>query len=153
MNSRRKVFENSFLYIFSSLLVKAINFLLLPLYTYFLTTEDYGIINLVTSFSNVGIYIIGLSLYSAILRFYVDYKDDKEKLKKFYGSIFTFIFLSGIVFFIIVIIFRNQVINLFFNGVSFFPYVFIGILSLIFISLHEAHQSVLKGMQQEILIT
>ena len=51
MSAKSKVLENSFLYTFSSLLAKAVGFLLLPVYTLFLTPEDYGITNLVNSFT------------------------------------------------------------------------------------------------------
>jgi len=148
MDSRKKVFENSFLYIFSSLLVKAINFLLLPIYTYFLTPEDYGITNMVASFSGVAIYIIAFSLYSSVIRFYVDYKDDRERLKRFFGSIIIFVFISGIVFFLLVILFRHQIIEWFFEGIPFFPYILISISTLIFSTLHLIHQNILKGMQE-----
>lgn len=148
MESRKKVFENSFLYIFSSLLVKAINFLLLPLYTYFLTPEDYGITNMVTSFSNVAIYIVAFSLYSAIIRFYVDYKDDRDKLKRFFGTVLVFVFFSGIIFFIIIFISRYFVIKTFFKGISYIPFILIATLTLIFLTLHHVHQNILKGMQK-----
>ncbi|NMB34189.1 MAG: oligosaccharide flippase family protein, partial [Clostridium sp.] len=72
-----RVLENSFLYTFSSLLVKAIGFLLLPVYTLFLTPEDYGTTNLVNSFNSVATFILAFSLYVAVIRFYVDYKDDR----------------------------------------------------------------------------
>ena len=86
-----RVLENSFLYTFSSLLTKAIGFLLLPIYTLFLTPEDYGITNLVNSFTSVATYIVAFSLYVAVIRFYVDYKDEQDKLKRFYGTIVTFV--------------------------------------------------------------
>src|SRR5690554_6180577 len=99
MSAKKKVLENSFFYIFSSLLVKAIGFLLLPIYTMFLTPDDYGVINLVNGFIQVANFIVAFSLYSAAIRFYADYKYDKEKLKNFYGTIITFILISGVIFF------------------------------------------------------
>src|SRR5690606_15201938 len=98
MNSKKTVIKNSFLYTFSSLLVKAFNFLLIPLYTYHLTTEQYGIVNLINSFMNVSIFIVGFSLYTAIIRFYVEYKDDNDKLKDYISAIVMFISLSSLIF-------------------------------------------------------
>lgn len=147
MSGIRKVLENSFLYTFSSLLVKAIGFILLPVYTKFLTPDDYGITNLVNSFIGVASFIVAFSLYSAIIRFYVDYKSDREKLKRFYGSILMFISISGLSFAGIMFLFRKAFVRWLFDGIDFFPFVVIALSTLTFICLHTAHQSILKGMQ------
>lgn len=148
MSAKNKVLGNSFLYTFSALLVKAIGFLLLPVYTLFLTPQDYGITNLVNSFTQVATFIIAFSLYSAIIRFYVDYKNDREKLKRFYGTIITFIVISGIVFVSLGLIFNRVLISWFFEGVSFYPVILIAIFTLVFGCLHTLHQNILQGMQQ-----
>jgi len=148
MGTKRKVIENSFLYIFSSFLFKAINFLLLPIYTFFLTPEDYGIINLFDAFIQVSIFIVTFSLYASAIRFYTEYKKDIEKLKNFYGTIVNFTFFSGLVFFTISIIFRELLVTLFFEGISFYPIVFVALFTLTFVSLHTMHQSILEGIQQ-----
>lgn len=142
-----RVLENSFLYTFSSLLVKAIGFLLLPVYTLFLTPDDYGITNLVSSFTGVATFIVTFSLHRAIIRFYTDLKDDREKLKRFYGTTVLFVFLSGCVFVGFMFLFRVLLIRWFFEGVAFFPFVVIALLGLIFACLHTVHQSILQGMQ------
>lgn len=148
MAAKNKVIENSFLYTFSALLVKAISFLLLPIYTLFLTPEDYGITNLAYGFTDVATYIVAFSLYSAIVRFYADYKDDRSKLRRFYGTAVTFLAISGAVFFCLGIIFNKVIISWFFGGVSFYPIVLLVLLTLTFFSLHIMHQSILQGMQQ-----
>lgn len=148
MNTKNKVLENSFFYVFSSLLTKAIAFFLLPVYTFYLTPEDYGIINLMNSFNEVALFVVGFSLYSAAIRFYTDYKDDRVKLKRFYGTIFLFIFISGIVFAALGFIFNRLLISWLFKSISFYPIVLISLLTLIFFSLHILHQFILQGMQQ-----
>ena len=148
MSGKKKVLENSFLYIFSSLLVKAMGFLLLPIYTLFLTPDDYGVTNLIMGFINVATFIVAFSLYSAVIRFYTDYKNNQTKLKKLYGTTISFVFISGIISLIMGLVFRNIVVNIFFEGIEFYPIVFIAFLSLVFISLHTLHQSMLQGMQK-----
>lgn len=148
MSAKSKVLQNSILYTFSSLLMNAISFLLLPVYTMLLTPKDYGITNLINSFTTVAAFIVSFSLYSAIVRFYTDYKNDRKKLKRFYGTVICFIFISGIVFLILAMIFNNLLISWFFTSISFFPIVLIALLALIFISLHTIHQNILQGMQQ-----
>ncbi len=148
MTTRKRVMENSFLFVFSSLLVKAVGFLLLPIYTLFLSADDYGVTNLVTGFLNVATFIVAFSLYSAAIRFYTDFKEDLVKLKRLYGTIISFVLISSTISLIIGFVFRDIIVSLFFKGISFFPIVFIALLSLIFISLHTMHQSILQGMQQ-----
>lgn len=148
MSNKGKVLENSFLYTISAILVKAIGFLLLPVYTRFLTPEDYGITNLVNGFNQVATFIVSFSLYSAVVRFYVDYKDDREKLKRFYGTVIMFVLISGTIVLILGLIFNESIVSWFFKGVSFYPIVLISFLTLIFISLHTVHQSIMQGIQQ-----
>ena len=147
MSKKNNVLVNSFLYTFSSLLVKAMTFFLLPVYTKFLSPNDYGTVNLINSFIHVATFIVSFSLYNAIIRFYADYKNDKEKLKIFFGTIIIFIFFSGIVFSLLGIIFK-EILLLVFKDIPFYPVVLIAILTLLFSSLHTAHQNMLQGMQQ-----
>lgn len=148
MNSKKKVFENSFLYTFSKLLVKGISFLLLPIYTMYLTPEDYGITNLAASFTQVATFIIAMSLHVAIIRFYAELKEDKMRLKRFYGTIITFISISGLVFFIVSMLFKNFIVDLFFDGIPFFPYILLTIVTLTFYTLHTIHGRIIESMQQ-----
>lgn len=147
MSGKLKVLENSFLYTFSSILVKAIGFLLLPVYTYFLTPIDYGVTTLITAFNSVATFIVAFSLYHAVIRFYVDYKEDHNQLKRLFGTLISFTFLSAIVFFFISITINQLLVELFFKDISFYPYVLVGLLTLVFISIHTMHQKILKAMQ------
>ncbi len=147
MSEKGKVLFNSGLYTFSSLLVRAIGFLLLPVYTLFLSPEDYGITNLVNGFNGFATYVVAFSLYSAVIRFYADYKDDREKLKQFYGTVVAFVFCSGCIFVGLGFILQELLIRWFFEGIAFYPYVVIALLSLTFTSLHTVHQSIMQGMQ------
>lgn len=147
MREKNKVLLNSALYTFNTILLKAMSFLLLPLYTHFLTPEDYGVTNLLACFTSVASFIIAFSLYAAVSRFYVDYKNDIEKLKRFYGTVLTFVFLSGSVFLALSIIFRNILVSLFFKGLNFYPVVLIGIVGLVFACIYTVYQNILQGMQ------
>ena len=94
-SSAGRVVVNSVIYTFSGLLLKCFSFFLLPLYTAYLTTKDYGITSIANSFISTMSFVVTFSLFSAVMRFYVDLKDSPEKLKRFYGTISLFSFLSG----------------------------------------------------------
>ena len=148
MSAKNKVLENSFLYTFSSLLIRGASFLLLPLYTYFLTPEENGTINLVNSFIQIATFLIAFSLNSSIVRFFVEYQSNNEKLKRFLGTIIIFICISSTIFLIIGFVFNDILTNLLFDGISFYPIVVIALLTLAFITLHRTHQSTLQAMQR-----
>jgi len=148
MSEKKRVVKNSLLYAVSTLLTKAVNFFLLPVLTVYLTPEDYGIVSLVQSFSNVASFIVAFSLFSAVLRFYVDYKDDPIELKSFYGTVILFIFISGTVFNIVVFFSSSLLVKYLFEGVAYYPYILVGMMSLVFYSLRTVHQRILESMQQ-----
>jgi len=148
MSAKRKVLENSFLYTFSQMLVKAMGFLLLPLYTLYLSPEDYGIVNLANSFLQVSIFIVAFSLNSGIVRFYVDYKENPNKLRRFLGTVILFVSIASIIFTLLGFGFNNLLISLFFKDISFFPYVFIVLLTISFLTIHDIHQKIIQAMQQ-----
>src|SRR5690625_1802298 len=148
MSAKARVLENSFLYTFSSLLIKAMGFFLLPLYTAFLTPEDYGITNLATSFLSVTTFIVAFSLNSGIVRFYVEYKEDQNKLQRFIGTVIIFVIISSITFALLAIIFNKVLISLFFENIPFFPIILIVLVTLTFITLHNIHQNILQAVQK-----
>lgn len=147
MGAKKKVLENSFLYTFSSILVKATGFLLLPFYTFFLTPEDYGITNLINSFLQVTIYVVTFSLNAGIVRFYVDFKHEEEKLKEFISTIVIFIIFTTNMFIFLSLIFNGFVTDLLFENLSFYPIVLIALISVFFIVMHSVHQHILQAMQ------
>lgn len=143
-----RVILNSIIYSCSGLLLKCFSFFLLPLYTTYLTTEDYGISSVITTFVTTASYIVAFSLFAAILRFYVDLKDDEKKLKRFYGTIVTFVFLSSVIFSIILSILREPVTKYLFSGIDYFPLVFVGLISLVFSCQHTIFENILKSQQK-----
>ena len=150
LNSNRKVLSNSVIYSISGILQKCFSFFLLPLYTAFLSTEDYGVTNIASSFLNTASFIVSLSLYSAVMRFYVDYKNDKEKLKRFYGTVISFVFVSSILFISVLSIGRRLLSKYIFVGVSFFPTIAICLLSLVFFCQHAIYDNILRSQQKAI---
>lgn len=143
-----QVLLNSVIYSCSGLLLKCFSFFLLPLYTVYLTTEDYGINSIIASFTATSSFIVAFSLFSAILRFYVDLKDDKKKLRRFYGTIVTFVFLSSIIFAVILSILRKPVSKYLFSGIDYFPLIFVSLISLVFSCQHTIFDNILKSQQK-----
>ncbi|UCS93240.1 oligosaccharide flippase family protein [Echinicola marina] len=97
---RNKVFRNIGLYTLLNFVNSAIPFLLLPVFTNYLSKFDFGIVDLFTTFSFIFIPIVGLNIGSSIIRYY--YELDKNEFSNFISTILTFLCLLGGVIVVIV---------------------------------------------------
>lgn len=143
-----KVLKNSIIYTVSGLLIKCFNLFLLPLYTVYLTTSDYGVTSIATSFLNTMSYIVTFSLFSAVMRFFVDLKEDPEKLKRFYGTIVNFVFLSGGFFFLLLTVLQKPLSRYVFSGVDYFPVIAICLVSMVTNCQHLIYENILRSQQK-----
>lgn len=150
MAGANKVAKNSFLYTVANMVTKASTFLLLFIYTNpnFLSTEDYGRVNLLTSFTNIAVLLVNLSLPYALIRFYAEYKLDKEKCKRFFGTIMTFMAVFGTAVVALMINFREPIGKILFSGIEIYPPVICTLLTLVFNALYQMYQSILQAKQQ-----
>ncbi len=146
--SGSKLVLNSILYSFSGLLTKCFNFFLMPLYTAYLTTEDYGITSLVHTFLTTMGFVVAFSMFSAVTRFYVDLKHDPEKLKRFYGTIVSVVFISSAFFGVLLTIFRAPLSKYVFSGVDYYPVIFVTLISLAFHCQHIIFDLILRSQQK-----
>lgn len=88
----KQVMKDSVLYGIGNVAVKLVGFILIPLYTdaeYF-STADYGLMGLLEVTSQILIAVMGLSLYSGLIRWYWDAEyRDKQKTIFFTTLLFT----------------------------------------------------------------
>lgn len=80
-----QLLKNTAYYTIGNFTSKAVNFLLLPLYTSYLTPDEYGIVNSMEVFSNILLIFFTLGLERAIYRLYHDFKTTKGQ-KDFLGK-------------------------------------------------------------------
>lgn len=78
MNSYKKLVNNSLIFAVGTLGSKLVSFLLVPLYTYYLTTGEYGTVDLTITTVNMLIPIVSVSAYEAVLRFTMDKNEEPE---------------------------------------------------------------------------
>ncbi|WP_314062330.1 polysaccharide biosynthesis C-terminal domain-containing protein [uncultured Vagococcus sp.] len=76
----KKLVTNTIIFGMGNIGSKLIGFLLLPLYTGYLTTVEYGNVDLVTMFANLLLPVTSLCLYEGILRFTLEKGLETEKL-------------------------------------------------------------------------
>ena len=79
-NSRkyRDLSKNTLLFTISSFGARIISFLLVPLYTYVLSTEDYGNVDVITTTVQLLIPVLTLNIQDAVLRFSLDKEYNSE---------------------------------------------------------------------------
>lgn len=147
-DSSRNVISNSIIYTACGLLQKCFSFFLLPLYTAYLSTNDYGVTSIANSFLATMAFVAAFSLYSAVSRFYVELKHDKEKLRRFYGTVLVFIFASCLTIGVILTIFRDSLTKYVFVGIDFYPVVLVCLVQLLFNCQHTLHTYILRSQQK-----
>lgn len=78
MSKYKKLAENTVVFALGNVLSKLILSLLLPLYTRVLTTAEYGTAELITSYSQLIIPLISMSIGDALFRFSMDKNQDSR---------------------------------------------------------------------------
>ncbi|WLE96825.1 MAG: oligosaccharide flippase family protein [Candidatus Electrothrix communis] len=88
--------KHSSIYGLGSVIGQAVGFLLLPLYTRYLSPSDYGIMALVeVTIGLIGM-VVSLGIINALSRFYYEYNEDRERnlvISSAYWIIFTVIII------------------------------------------------------------
>ena len=79
-NKYKLLISNTAIFAIGNLLVKLISFFLMPLYTSVLTTEQYGVAELLNSTVEIVLPIATLSIVDALYRFSIDSESDHEML-------------------------------------------------------------------------
>lgn len=112
----------SIIYGLGGILPKIIGFLLIPLYTQFLSPADYGILALITSIGAVLSILYELGISGAVTRFYYDYLDKPDEMRAYIATIW--VFLTGFAFaFSLLLTWQGDVLfSLLFKETPFYPY-------------------------------
>lgn len=79
----KSLLKHSSIYGFSNLLQKGIGFIMIPVYTHYLTPGDYGILELMDLTINIISMIMGMRMGSAIIRYYHHYESPEDKQEVF----------------------------------------------------------------------
>lgn len=100
--------KNSLLYLISTICLKAVGFLLLPLYTHMVSPADYGYVYVVSAFQTFMGLFLTLSIHGAINRFYFDCRSIEE-VKKMYSQQVSTIALSATLITAFMLIFKTPI--------------------------------------------
>ena len=127
MQASKKITKNTFVYFAANIITKAAAYLLIPIYTIYLSPAEYGILNIIGIVSALLFIIIILGLKSAISRFTPEYPDRSSLQKKFLGNITCFVALTGIIAAFTLSYFGELIFGALFSDVPYFPFLFIAV--------------------------
>lgn len=89
MNKKNQLAKNTIILLIGKISTKFISFLLIPLYTSKLVTNDYGFVDLIITYILLLSPIISLQLESACFRFITEYRKDENKCAEIINIIFS----------------------------------------------------------------
>jgi O-antigen/teichoic acid export membrane protein len=124
-----KFLKGSMFYSIGSVLPQVLNFILLPVYSNVLTTNDYGLINTTQAISALLIIVFTLSLDRSIFRLY--YEFEPENKKTYLGTIFISILIIS-TFSLIIFFGFGFISKTIFLKINFYPYIVLLLLSIYF---------------------
>ena len=89
-NKARDLAKNTAILTIGKICSQAITFFLLPLYTAYLSREDYGIVDFVATIVALLFPILNLQMEQALFRYMVVSREDKGELTKIASTAFSF---------------------------------------------------------------
>jgi O-antigen/teichoic acid export membrane protein len=117
--------RGSLVYIVANFGIRALNFLLLPLYTRFLSPADYGIVSVAETVAAVLIAVISLGLDAGVCRLYFQYVGDPTRLQRCISSLLSFAGLSTLLPVVVILLLGQHLpswaVSRF--SIPFYPYI------------------------------
>jgi O-antigen/teichoic acid export membrane protein len=114
------LFKNTSIYTIGNVLPKATGFILLPIYTKYMTPSDYGIYSSMQTLGAMLIIAFTLAVDMAIYRIYFDYDTESEK-KNYLGTMAITIAGISLTVLVLLFIFHNSISNIY-RTIEFYPY-------------------------------
>ena len=125
-----KIIKNTSLYTLGNILPQAAGFILLPIYTRYLTPADYGIVSSMQVLSTILAVFFTLAIDRSIYRLYFDYKTDKDK-KDYLGTITISLFFISISVLLLLFICKG-ILGQIYKSIEFYPFHVYAILTAFF---------------------
>ena len=124
----KKALSAGLWYTVSNVALRAISIITAPIFTRLLTTADYGVVNIFTSWQNIFVIFIGLGLSYSIGRAKIDFSEDFDGylssiqgLSSIVGVLFLIIMTIGRAFFSVLLDMDQNLVIALFVYLLFFP--------------------------------
>ena len=148
----KKLIKHSTIYGLGSILGKVVGFLLIPLYTHYLTPNDYGVLELIDITISVAGLFTGMGISAAIFRFYYHYDDTKDK-NEVISTAFIFVTTMAAIVVAVAIGFADGISMLVFNTDKYAYYLQLMFVSFLFSTIASVPESHAMAEQKSALFT
>jgi len=119
-------------------------FILLPLYTTYLTPSDYGILGLISLFTGLLGHVLGLGTATSIFRYYNYNVDQSERSKSYYTSI-TLVSLWSAIIYVVIVFTAEKISIVLFDTSNFKVHVLIGSFISILVTVYNIPMFILRA--------
>lgn len=110
----RSTFKHALIYSGANILAKAIGFIMLPVYAFYLRGEGYGIIGMIDVILSILTYLIGYGVSGAMRRFYFQKPTENEK-HAFVSTNIVLMFMLVLIISAPAVLFSEQIARLAFG--------------------------------------
>jgi O-antigen/teichoic acid export membrane protein len=124
-----------------------IGFFLIPLYTAYLTPEDYGIVELAGSFALFAMIFMRLALPGSVSRFYYDHKEGPE-LRNYITTLYWSLILISVVMACVVYIVASFFLSTLIPGLPLVPFVIIVLITGVLNTNSEIQKRLIQARKQ-----
>lgn len=131
----------------ANVMTKAIGFFLIPVYTQYLTPQDYGIVEICASFSAFAIVFMRLGVPGSVLRFYFDYKDDESAFIDYITTIHRLLLASSVVIGLVMALISFAFSESLLSGVLFVPFIALVLLNSGFAANNDLQKRLLQSKE------
>lgn len=104
MNKKKELAKNTIIIFLGKVCTQLISFFLLPLYTGYLSTKQYGIVDLIQTYVRLLVPLITIELEMGVFRFLIDTRKKENDTKKVMTNNFLILFASLTLFTILYLI-------------------------------------------------
>jgi len=130
-----KIIKNSAIYSLKDVFEKAAYLFLIPVYTTYLTPEEFGIVALIMMLVSIVSVFLGIGQPNALMRFYGDYS--YEEKQEYLGSVLLYLLVVPFIICALLLPAGNYGFKVFFKNIAFYPYGFLAILTAFFVGIPD----------------
>lgn len=96
MSKQNELIKNTFIIFLGKISTQFLSFFLLPIYTNYLSTGDYGFVDLILTYISLFVPVITIQQEMATFRYLIDYRNDKKKISSIISTSIrnTFIYIA-----------------------------------------------------------
>ena len=113
MNREKKLLKNTLILTIGNICTKLITFFLLPLYTSVLSTEEYGVVDLLSTLVSLLLPIVTLQIEQGTFRNLIDIREDEKQKKYIISTSFISVFLQVTLYCFIFLFISNFIHNVY----------------------------------------